>query len=165
MPQDGDERLDYWMAQLIPDGMIQGNTIRLAPAGVLPSTQRTSTNRLRSLWEEGRAQDKDFEQLTDTYDKARESFQPTFPRLSRFQHQTVELTITGIYGFADDFGFLITSRYGPQLYRNYTVQHLQVTQARTERLQWSQWKSSGQISKQQSNSLSAIVVFADGSKV
>ena len=35
MLEEGDDRLDYRMAQLIPDGMIQGNTIRLTPTGVL----------------------------------------------------------------------------------------------------------------------------------
>ncbi len=63
LPEEGDERLDYRMAQLIPDGMIQGNAIRLAPAGVLSPTDRSSTDRLRDLWEEGKAQDKDFERL------------------------------------------------------------------------------------------------------
>ena len=50
------------MAQLIPDGMIQGNTIRLAPAAV----GRSFTDRLRTLWEEGKAQDKDFDRLLAT---------------------------------------------------------------------------------------------------
>jgi hypothetical protein len=62
LPKEGDERLDYRMAQLIPDGMIQGNTIRLAPAAV----GRSFTDRLRTLWEEGKAQDKDFNQLLAT---------------------------------------------------------------------------------------------------
>ena len=47
--EEGDERLDYRMAQLIPDGMIQGNAIRLAPAGVVTPTEQTFTDRLRNL--------------------------------------------------------------------------------------------------------------------
>ena len=64
IPQDGDERLNYRMAQLIPAGMIRGNAIRLAPVTAVDSVQRTFTDRLRRLWDEGKAQDKDFEQLT-----------------------------------------------------------------------------------------------------
>jgi len=63
LPEEGDERLDYRMAQLIPDGMIQGNAIRLAPAGVVTPPEQTFTDRLRNLWEEGKAQDKDFSRL------------------------------------------------------------------------------------------------------
>lgn len=88
LPKEGDERLDYRMAQLIPDGMVQGNAIRMAPmaCSLFPkpglgnqplraapsafieaphSTEQTFTDRLRKLWEEGRAQDKDFKQLTN----------------------------------------------------------------------------------------------------
>ena len=43
--------------------MIQGNAIRLAPAGVVAPTEQTFTERLRNLWEEGKAQDKDFDRL------------------------------------------------------------------------------------------------------
>ena len=49
LPEEGDERLDYRMAQLIPDGMIQGNAIRLAPAGVVTPPEQTFTDRLRNL--------------------------------------------------------------------------------------------------------------------
>ena len=88
------------MAQLIPDGMIKGNAIRIAlialvartlfpkpglgnrvlrtaPSlltGVLPSTERTFTDRLQKLWEEGKAQDKDFEQLADTIRRSKRVF-------------------------------------------------------------------------------------------
>jgi hypothetical protein len=63
IPQDGDERLNYRMAQLIPAGMIRGNAIRLAPVTAIDPVERTFTDRLRRLWDEGKAQDKDFEQL------------------------------------------------------------------------------------------------------
>jgi len=97
LPKEGDERLDYRMAQLIPDGMIQGNVIRLAPVtctpfpkpglenrllraapsvliGVSPPTEWTYTDRLRKLWDEGKAQDKDFKQLADTVQQGKRVF-------------------------------------------------------------------------------------------
>jgi len=52
--------------------MIRGNAIRLAPVTAVDSepvtaigfVEWTFTDRLRRLWDEGKAQDKDFEQLT-----------------------------------------------------------------------------------------------------
>jgi hypothetical protein len=48
--------------------MIRGNTIRLAPvaavdspATAVDSVEQTFTDRLRRLWVDGKAQDKDFE--------------------------------------------------------------------------------------------------------
>ena len=83
LPKEGDERLNYRMAQLIPDGMLQKNVIRLAPAAALreeeilefpePSLRNgphvvgsSITDRLRLLWEEGKVQDKDYGRLTST---------------------------------------------------------------------------------------------------
>ena len=43
--------------------MIQGNTIRLTLTGVLALIEQSFTDQLRSLWEEGKAQDVDFERL------------------------------------------------------------------------------------------------------
>ena len=64
IPQDGDERLNHRMAQLIPAGMIRGNAIRLAPVMTVEPVERTFTDRLRRLWDEGKTQDKDFDRLT-----------------------------------------------------------------------------------------------------
>jgi hypothetical protein len=85
LPKEGDQRLDYRMAQLIPEGMIRGDTIRLAPAAVprhfLPSLgngsesttrtgplaelERSFTDQLRTLWITGVAEDKDFARLKE----------------------------------------------------------------------------------------------------
>jgi hypothetical protein len=74
LPDEGDERLDYRMAQLIPDGMIQGNNIRLAPAGVSANTEQTFTDRLRELWGEGKTQDKDFGKIVATVQQGHRVF-------------------------------------------------------------------------------------------
>jgi hypothetical protein len=85
LPKEGDQRLDYRMAQLIPEGMIQGNTIRLAPAAVprdsppslgdgsesttgpepLAELERSFTDQLQTLWSTGVAEDKDFGRLKE----------------------------------------------------------------------------------------------------
>jgi hypothetical protein len=74
IPQDRDDRLNYRMAQLIPPGIIQGNAIRLAPVAAVDRVERTFTDRLRRLWDEGKAQDKDFEQLTAAVRQGRRVF-------------------------------------------------------------------------------------------
>jgi hypothetical protein len=70
LPQEGDQRLNHRMTQLIPDGMIQGNAIRLAPVSAPVAEQQVTvwpfTDWLRDLWEEGKAQDKDFDRLLTT---------------------------------------------------------------------------------------------------
>jgi hypothetical protein len=42
IPQDGDKRLNYRMAQLIPAGMIRGNAIRLAPVTAVDPVERVT---------------------------------------------------------------------------------------------------------------------------
>ena len=54
--------------------MIQGNAIRLAPVAAVDRVERTFTDRLRRLWDEGKAQDKDFEQLTAAVRQGRRVF-------------------------------------------------------------------------------------------
>lgn len=73
LPKEGDERLDYRMAQLLPHGMIQGNAIRLAPAVVM-TTGRTFTDRLQVLWKEGKARDKDFERISNVVQRGERVF-------------------------------------------------------------------------------------------
>lgn len=78
-PQDlptssDDERLNQRMAQLIPDGMIQGNAIRLAPVrsrGEVEGSRQEFLEEvtvrqqdLQVLWTTGRAADTDFQKIT-----------------------------------------------------------------------------------------------------
>jgi hypothetical protein len=76
LPKEGDERLDYRMAQLIPDGVIQGNAIRLAATSTVPLIEEplAFTDRLQALWEKGKEEDRDFLRLEDTIQREERVF-------------------------------------------------------------------------------------------
>ena len=76
LPEEGDERLNYRMVQLIPDGTIRDNTIRMASVSVMPVTATLSsfTDQLRTLWTEGLNRDKDFRRIRSVIQEHRRVF-------------------------------------------------------------------------------------------